>query len=104
MNSPVETKLMLLQLLQANRSMILSYGVSRIGLFGSFVRDEANSLSDVDFVVEFRPGKKNYDNYIELAYFLEELLGRKIELLTPKSMSPYIGPRIMKELEYVIAA
>jgi predicted nucleotidyltransferase len=32
------------------------------------------------------------------------LLGRKIELLTPKSMSPYIGPRIMKELEYVIAA
>ena len=95
---------MLLEILQANRPTILSYGVSRIGLFGSFVRDEANNLSDVDFVVEFKSGKKSYDNYIELAYFLENLLGRKVELLTPKSMSPYIGPRIMKELEYVIAA
>lgn len=104
MNLPVENKKLLLKLLVANKEKILSFGVSRIGLFGSFVRNEAKQQSDIDFVVIFKEGQKNYDNYIDLAYFLEELLGRKIELLTPKSLSPYIGPEIMKELEYVIAA
>ena len=104
MNTPVDSKSKLLQLLHDNRSVILNYGVSRIGLFGSFVRDEANNFSDVDLVVEFKPGQKSFDNYIDLAYFLEEILGRKVELLTPQSMSPYIGPKIMKELEYVVAA
>ena len=104
MNQPVENKDRLLQLLQDHKLEILKYGVKRIGLFGSFVRNEAKATSDVDFVVEFQEGKKNYDNFIDLAYYLEDLVGRKIELLTPKSMSPYIGPKIMKELEYVIAA
>ncbi|MBW6483975.1 MAG: nucleotidyltransferase family protein [Vicingaceae bacterium] len=104
MNAPVQNKINLLQLLQEHRSEILVFGVERIGLFGSFVRNQAHEKSDIDFVVEFKQGQKNYDNFIGLAYYLEDLLGRKIELLTPKSMSPYIGPEIMKEVEYVIAA
>jgi uncharacterized protein len=104
MNQPVQNKEGLLSILAEHKSEILTYGVSRIGLFGSFVRNQADAESDVDFVVEFIHGQKTYDNYIELAYYLEELLGRKVELLTPKSMSPHIGPFIMKELEYVVAA
>ena len=41
---------------------------------------------------------------MELAFFLKELTGREIELVTPNSLSPFIGPEIMKEVSYVIAA
>jgi predicted nucleotidyltransferase len=104
MSFSVKDKSILLQILQEHKSKILSFGVLRIGLFGSFVRNEATELSDVDFIVEFKKGEKSFDNYIDLAYYLQEILGRKIELLTPQSLSPYIGPKIMKEVEYVIAA
>lgn len=104
MSTSVKTKTQLLDLLHSHKAEILGYGVSRIGVFGSFARNEATPKSDVDLLVEFKEGRKNYDNFIELAYFLEDLLGRKIELLTPQSMSPYIGPKIMKEVEYVVAA
>jgi len=104
MNQLIETKAQLINLLEQHKASILRYGVSRIGVFGSFVRDESTLDSDVDFLVEFRAGMKSYDNYIELAYFLEDLLGRKIELLTPQSLSPYIGEHILKEVEYVVAA
>lgn len=87
-----------------NKEVILSFGVERIGIFGSFVRNEMNKNSDVDFFVEFKEGCKNYDNFMDLAFFLRELTGREIELVTPDSLSPFIGPEIMKELDYVIAA
>lgn len=57
------------------------YGVKRIGLFGSFAREEQNSKSDVDIVVEF--GRPIGLKFVELADYLEELLGRKVDLLTP---------------------
>lgn len=104
MNVKVKDKTNLLKLLQSHKTEILSFGVSRIGLFGSFVKNKAHNNSDVDFFVEFIPGQKNYDNFIGLAYFLQDLLGRKVELLTKKSMSPYLEPHIMKEMEYVVAA
>ena len=80
---------------------MVEYGVSRLGLFGSFVRNEQDEKSDVDFLVEFENGKKTYKNFIRLAYFLEELVGRRIELLTPESLSPYMRPHILREVEYV---
>ena len=76
-------------------------GVKRLGLFGSFVRGQQNANSDVDLLVEFEPGKKTFDNFLQLCLFLEGLLGRHVELLTPESLSPFIGPRIMGEVEYV---
>ncbi len=52
-------------------------------------------------LVEFAPGRKTFDNFMQLAFYLEELFGRKVELLTPESLSPYLGPRILREVEYV---
>jgi predicted nucleotidyltransferase len=52
-------------------------------------------------LVEFEPGHKTFDAFIQLAVFLEELFERHVELVTPESLSPYIGPRILKEIEYV---
>ena len=104
MRVSVQNKINLLKLLQEHKEKILSFGVNRVGLFGSFVRNQATEKSDVDFIVEFKVGQKNYDNFINLAFFLEDLLGRKVELLTQQSISPFLAPEIMKEVEYVIAA
>jgi predicted nucleotidyltransferase len=100
----VKDKSSLIKRLMKNREMILAFSVERIGIFGSFVRNEMNEDSDVDFFVEFKDGFKNFDNFMELAFFLKELTGREIELVTPNSLSPFIGPEIMKEVSSVIAA
>lgn len=80
---------------------LASLGVKSIGLFGSFVREQASRESDVDLLVEFDSGKKTYDNFIDTCFLLEELLGRRVELVTKDSLSPYIKPYILKEVEYV---
>ncbi|MBM3130680.1 MAG: nucleotidyltransferase family protein [Chloroflexi bacterium] len=100
MNQSVSNKDRVLKLIGENRSAIKSLGVRKLGLFGSFARDEQNDQSDVDLIVEFEPDKKSFDNFVQLAYLLEDLLGRRVELVTPESLSPYIGPRILKEVEY----
>ena len=57
------------------------YGVERIAVFGSCARGEQKEDSDVDLVVEFE--KPSFDNFMELAFYLEELLGRNVDILTP---------------------
>ena len=83
-----------------NREHLARFGVKRFGLFGSFVRSEQNEESDVDILVDFDPNEKTFDNFMNLAFFLEELLGRRVDLVTRESLSPHIGPRILAELEY----
>lgn len=97
-----ETKVNLFALLAEHQEQIQSFGVKRLGLFGSFVREEQHSTSDVDILVEFEPDKKTFDSFMQLCFFLEELLQRPVELVTLESLSPYIGPHIMDEVEYVI--
>lgn len=87
--------------LTANREAISSYGVKKIGLFGSFVRNSQTAASDIDILIEFKQEEETYRNFINLAYFLEDNLERKVDLLTTDSLSPYIGPRILREVEYV---
>lgn len=99
---PLQTKQNLQQLLQENKSSFQKFGVEKLGLFGSFVREQQTPESDIDFMVVFSPGKKNFENYMNLSFFLEELCDRKIELLTPESVSPHLGPHIFQELEYVL--
>jgi predicted nucleotidyltransferase len=79
-------------------------GVRRLALFGSFIRDAQHSGSDVDFLVEFSPGRKNFDNFFAVGELLEAALGRRVELLTPESLSPQIGPHILQEAVDVVAA
>jgi uncharacterized protein len=83
------------------RAQIQEYGVSRVGLFGSFVRDEQREDSDVDLLVEFMPDKKTYRNFHGFAEYSEALLGRRVEVLTPKGVSRFLMPYIEKEIEYV---
>ncbi|MBI4764292.1 MAG: nucleotidyltransferase family protein [Deltaproteobacteria bacterium] len=86
------------------RERLALLGAVSVGLFGSFVRDEQNSLSDVDILVEFSPEKHTFDNFMEISFLLEELLGRKVEVVTPEGLSPHIGPHILNEVERVSIA
>ena len=95
------TKKNVLSLIEKNQDKVRAFGVKKIGLFGSFVREEQNTESDIDLIVEFEPGKKTFDNFIRLSFFLEELLRCHIELVTIESLSPYIRPYVIKEVEYV---
>lgn len=100
-NTSQQTKEDILSIIRKNQDKINTLGVKRIGLFGSFVREEQDSESDVDLLVEFTCGQKTFDNFIQLSFLLEDLLKRRVELITPESLSPYIRPYIIKEVEYV---
>jgi len=95
----IRTKQDVLKILHQNRDRLKTLGVRKIGLFGSFVRGEQHPDSDIDLLVEFEPGKKTFDHFMELSFYLEELLGRKIELVTTESLSPYMAPHILNEVE-----
>ena len=94
----------ILEMLSANKHQLAAYGVNRIGLFGSYVRNEAVPKSDIDLLVDMQKEKKTFANFLSLNYFLEDLFGKKVELVTTQSLSPYIGPHILKTVEYVSIA
>ncbi|MEM4308545.1 MAG: nucleotidyltransferase family protein [Thermoplasmata archaeon] len=73
-------------------------GVKKVAIFGSYVRGEERPDSDIDIVVEFSERKSLLD-IIELEQELSELLGVKVELLTEKSISPYMIERIKNEMK-----
>lgn len=77
------------------------HGLERIGLYGSFQRDEPDAESDVDLLVEFAPGEKTFDRFMALSFLLEDELGRPVELVTREALSPHIGPHILRSVEYV---
>jgi predicted nucleotidyltransferase len=93
-------KTTIFSLLAKHYNQIEDYGVERIGLFGSYVRNEQTESSDIDFLVEFSKEKKNIHNLVGLGDFLEKLFGKKVELVTKESLSKYIGPHILKEVQY----
>ena len=72
------------------------FKVNRIGLFGSFSRGEEKDSSDVDIMVEFN--EPTFDNFMKLAFYLEDLFNRRVELVTPDSLSPYIAPYVKNEV------
>ena len=98
MTIPVDTKDAVIERIRATRHQLTSLGVKNIGLFGSFVKGRQVSTSDVDVLVEFIPEYHTFDNFMEVSFLLEEILGRRVEVVTPESLSPHIGPHILQEL------
>ena len=85
------------EILRKNKKKLRKLQVKKIGLFGSFLKGYGTIESDVDFLVEFNDGEKNFNNYIELAFLLEELMERKIDLLTKEALNPHMKSRILEE-------
>jgi predicted nucleotidyltransferase len=90
-----------LEVLQLHEEELRALGVDRYGVFGSFLHGDVGPDSDVDLLVEFEPDQKTFTNFSSLVFMLEELLGRPVEVVTSESLSPYIGPYILSEVEYV---
>ena len=85
------------KLLKQHREELKNYNVIKLGLFGSVLRGNNTKESDIDFIVEFEEGKKNYDYFIEVAFLLESILQKKVDLLTMEAINPYMKPKILKE-------
>jgi len=81
--------------------LLRSYGVKKAALFGSFVRGEEREDSDIDILVEFE-GEKSLLDLAGLKIELEELLGRKIDVLTYNSLHPLLKDRILKEQKVIL--
>lgn len=96
----IDHKADLFALLAQHESELKQFGVRRCGVFGSFATGLQTQGSDIDILVEFEHGKKSFDNFMKLASFLEQRIGRRVELITPESLSPHIGPYILREVEY----
>jgi uncharacterized protein len=80
---------------------LIRLGVSKLGIFGSVVRGDARDGSDLDVLVEFTPGRKNFDTFCETAEILEQAVGRRVDLVTTESLSPHLAKYILREVEYV---
>jgi predicted nucleotidyltransferase len=76
-------------------------GVKRAAIFGSFVRGEQEEGSDLDVLVEFEGGKSLLD-LVGLKMELEEVLGRKVDLLTYNSLHPLLRDRILQEQRVIL--
>lgn len=76
------------------------YGVRRLGLFGSYVRDRQRKKSDIDILVAFSRDIDLFE-FIDLREYLERRLNAKVDLVMESALKPAIGNRILSEVEYV---
>lgn len=82
---------------QRRDELLRDYGVTEIGIFGSFVRGEASEDSDIDILVAFnRP--VGFFKFLKLEEHLSERLGRKVDLVTKAALKPHIGRHILSEV------
>jgi predicted nucleotidyltransferase len=76
------------------------YGVQRLGLFGSYVREKQREKSDIDILVTFKRDIDLFD-FLDLRKYLEDQLHVKVDLVMESALKPAIGKRILSEVEYV---
>ncbi|MBS7626603.1 nucleotidyltransferase family protein [Candidatus Bathyarchaeota archaeon] len=80
--------------------VLKNQGAKKIAVFGSYVRGEERAGSDIDIIVEFSE-RKSLLEIVRMERDLSEALGVKVDLLTEKSISPYLTDRIRKESELI---
>ena len=88
----------ILNVLAEHRQEIAArYRVKRLALFGFAARDELGTSSDVDVLVEFA-GPATFNAYMDLKFYLEDLLGRPVDLVTDKALRHELRPYVEKEM------
>jgi predicted nucleotidyltransferase len=83
-------------LLQKEQQRIAAFGVRALFLFGSVARDQAQADSDVDLLVEFGQSP-TFRGYMDLKFFLEDLIGRRVDLVTRSGLRPRALPEVERE-------
>ena len=84
---------------QESATLRKRFGVKSLGLFGSIARGDASAGSDVDVLVEF--DAPSFDHYMDLKFYLEERLGRSVDLVLKGSLKPALRERILREVRDV---
>ena len=89
------------EIIQKNKKGLENkYGLKTVGIFGSYVKREQDENSDIDLLVEVkRP--MGFVKFMKLEKHLSDILGLKVDLVTKKALKPYIGKRILQEVQYV---
>ncbi len=95
--APLPTAEQILASLTRNADSLRQYHVNKIGLFGSFLTHKATSRSDIDLLVAFE--QVSFDSYMELKFYLEELFGRKVDLVIEDDLKPALR-YILKDAAY----
>jgi predicted nucleotidyltransferase len=96
------TKDNILIALRTNKQKLRKFGIRDVGLFGSHINNEQSSESDIDLLIDFEPEKENFDNFMAVYDLFEHIFkNEKIEVVTKNGLSPYIGPKILDEVQYV---
>lgn len=92
----------ILQTIIDNKDAIKKFGVHEIGLFGSYVRNEQTKESDIDILVDFPKEKKTLRNFLDFCDLMDRLFEKeRIDVVSKKGLSEFIGPHILNEVEYV---
>ena len=86
--------------LHEHQGALDQYSVQRIGVFGSYARGEQGPESDIDFLVEFR--QPTLEHFLGLVEYLEELFGRKVDVLTPGGVGSIRVPRVAEEIRHSV--
>jgi len=87
----------ILKQLRQHWDVLKKYRVKRIGLFGSYVKGEQKKNSDIDLVAEFE--KADFNNFMLLCSYLEDLFGRRVEILTPDGLRSIRIKEVAREIE-----
>ena len=91
----------ILDLLKNNRGLLQDkFGVNSIAIFGSYAANNQTNNSDIDIFVELFPKSKTFDNFMELKFYLEDMLGKKIDLITKESLRSELSEKITREAIY----
>jgi hypothetical protein len=103
MRSKTEVRLtaqQILRLLERYRDELGQYGVKRIGLFGSYAKNEQTAGSDIDFLVEFE--EPSFDNFMNLVTYLEKVFGRRVDILTPDGVEGIRVKDVAREIKKTV--
>jgi uncharacterized protein len=86
----------ILDLLQEHQADLQRLGAKSLSLFGSVARDEAREDSDMDVLVEF-DAPPTFRQYMRLKFYIEDLLGRKVDLVPERTLKPIVRPYVERE-------
>lgn len=90
------------QILEKNNSLLKrTFHVKELGVFGSFITGNQRANSDIDILVLFEKGHKDFFNYMRLKYCMEDILGRKVDLVMKEAIKPRLKDKVLNEVEYV---
>lgn len=93
-------KKIIIKKIEESLPQLKKYSVTKIGLFGSALTGKMNKNSDLDFLVDFN--EPNFDNYMDLKFFLEKIFNKPVDLVMINTLKPRLKKEL-KEVKYVSA-